>query len=411
MAEADPVIAPPGPRAGRATEAEALFAAARQRRRRRLAWAACCVVLAGSVAVGLMTGWPRHDARKPAAGAAASRRTPDVTLPAVRMAWVDYGGQLHLGNLATRDQHVVATVDASPSDPLIQADGRLYWADSNTGGAPIRDYGIATGTIRYLARGDSVFAPADGRHIYIVQAATKLVELPATGIGRPRPLALPAGWHMSGGLGNWSVAGGIVIYSGPADEQRGQPAVAIWNPGTGHLRIIGRALDVLDTYTPPGGRYSLLAWSDGCMRCAVGISNTSTLARVTVRGLGRYGFTYGGPFSSGAFSPDGRQLALFLNITNPQDSFHLPYSELAIASTRTGTLRLVPAVRLVTTEDVGWVRWLPGGNRLLAGAESGSYAVNTLTLAARPFSFSRFPAASITSSDDINFSATLLRAR
>ena len=251
MPEADPVIAPPGPRAGRSAEAEALFAAARQRRRRRVAWAAGCLVLAGSVAVGLVTGWPRPAALKPAAGAAAPRRTPDVTLPAVRMAWVDYGGQLHLGNLATRDQQVVATVDASPSDPLIQADGRLYWADSNTGDAPVRDYDIATGRIRNLARGDSVFASADGRHIYLAPTATKLVELPATGIGRPRPLALPAGWHLSGGLGNWSVAGGIVICSSPADEQRGQPAVAIWNPGTGGLRIVGRALEVLDTYTRP----------------------------------------------------------------------------------------------------------------------------------------------------------------
>jgi hypothetical protein len=135
-----------------------------------------------------------------------------------------------------------------------------------------------------------------------------------------------------------------------------------------------------------------------------------TLAGVTVRGRGRYGFTYGGPFSSGAFSPDGRHLALFLNITNPQDSSHLPYSELAIASTRTGTLRLVPAVRLVTTEDVGWARWLPGG-RLIAGAESGSYAVNPLTLAARPFSFAGSPGLDIASSGDINFSATVLRAR
>ena len=72
-------------------------------------------------------------------------------------------------------------------------------------------------------------------------------------------------------------------------------------------------------------------------------------------------------------------------------------------------LRLVPAVRLVTTEDVGWARWLPGG-RLLAGAESGSYAVNTQTLAARPFSFSGSPGQDITSSGDINFSATVLRA-
>ena len=200
-----------------------------------------------------MAGWPRHAALQSADGTAAPRRAPDVTLPAVRMAWVDYGGQLHLGNLASRDQHVVATVDASPADPMIQAGGHLYWADSNTGAAPVRDYDIATGRIRYLARGDSVFASADRRHIFIAEAATKLIELPAHGIGRPWPLVLPAGWHLSGGLGNWSVAGGIVIYSGPADARRGLPEVGVWNPGTGQVKIIGRAFDVLETFYPAWG--------------------------------------------------------------------------------------------------------------------------------------------------------------
>ncbi len=74
-----------------------------------------------------------------------------------------------------------------------------------------------------------MFASADGRHIYIVQTGRRLIELPADGIGAPRRLALPAGWHMSGGLGNWSVADGIVVYSGPADQQR---ALLPWPPGT-----------------------------------------------------------------------------------------------------------------------------------------------------------------------------------
>ena len=104
-----------------------------------MARAACCLVLAGSAAAGLMAGWPGIMPRQPAADTAGPRPAPDVMLPAVRMAWVDYGGQLHLGNLASRDQHVVATVDASPADPMIQAGGHLYWADSNAGAAPIRD--------------------------------------------------------------------------------------------------------------------------------------------------------------------------------------------------------------------------------------------------------------------------------
>jgi hypothetical protein len=115
---------------------------------------------------------------------------------------------------------------------------------------PIRDYDIATGKIRYLARGDSVFASADGRHIYIVQTGTRLIELPADGIGAPRRLALPAGWHMSGGLGNWSVAGGIVVYSVSADQRLRPVSTAVWNPRTGHVKIIGQDIDVTGTGSP-----------------------------------------------------------------------------------------------------------------------------------------------------------------
>ena len=288
---------------------------------------------------------------------------------------------------------------------MILAGSRLYWASASKNVAPIRDYDIATGRIRYLARGDSVFASANRQHIYIVQTTTRLIELPADGIGRPRRLALPAGWHMSGGLGNWAVAGGVVVYSGPAGQRRHPTTLAVWTPGTGHVKIIGRNLDITDTYTPHGASYSLLAWTS---HGVLGITNTSTLASLTVRSPRRYGFTYGGPFSSGSFSPDGTRLAVFVNTTNPQDPYATPYSVLGIVNTRTGALRLVHATRLVTTEDVGWARWLPGGNRLIAGAEAYSYAVNAVTLAARPFSFSGSPGQDIEHSGDINFSATVL---
>jgi hypothetical protein len=397
------VIAPPGRRPRGTAEVEALFAEARRRRRRRrLAAGTACLLLAGLVAAGL-TVWPRRGAVR--SGAPAAGRAPGITLPPARVAWVDYGGQLHLGNLATRAQHVVATVDASAGDPMILAGGHLYWADTRKNVAPIRDYDIATGRIRYLARGDSVFASADGRHIYIVQTTTTLIELPAAGIGQPRRLTLPAGWHMSGDLGNWAVAGGIVVYSGPPGQRRHPTTLAVWTPETGRVKIIGRDLDITDTYTPRDASYSLLAWTS---HGVLGITNTSSLASLTVRSPRRYGLTYGGPFSSGAFSPDGTRLAMFVNTTNPQDPYITPYSVLGIVNTRTGALRLARAACLVTTEDVGWARWLPAGNWLIAGAEAGSYAVNAVTLATRPLSFSGSPGQDIENSGDINFSATVL---
>jgi hypothetical protein len=399
------VIAAPGPAASSAAEAEALFAEAhRRRRRRRLAGGVACLLLGGSAAAGLMTAWPGDGAgtHHGHPGGAAAPRGPGFTLPPARVAWVDYGGQLHIGDLATGAQRVVATVDASPSDPLIAAGGRLYWAGGSQDAAPVGEYDIATGTIRYLPPGNSVFTSADGRHLYIAQTGTRLIELPADGTGAPRQLVLPAGWYLSGLLGNWSVAGGIVVYSSDADPSRHPVTLAAWNPATGSVKIIGRDLDVIDVYTPPGAGYSLLAWTPaGCAQaCPVGITNTSTLASLTVPSPNRYGFTYGGLFSSGAFSPDGTRLAVFLNTTNPRDPYNEPISELAIVNTRTGTLQLVRAARLGTYEDVGWARWLPGSNQLIVGAEAGSYAADAATLTVRAFSFGPV--------NDINFSATVL---
>jgi hypothetical protein len=99
------------------------------------------------------------------------------------------------------------------------------------------------------------------------------------------------------------------------------------------VKIIGRDLDITDTYTPRDASYSLLAWTSPGVP---GITNTSTLASLTVRSPRRYGFTYGGLFSGGPFSPDGRRLAVFVNTTNPQDPYITPYSVLGIVNTRTG---------------------------------------------------------------------------
>ncbi|MDQ2874041.1 MAG: hypothetical protein M3Y33_04190 [Actinomycetota bacterium] len=103
------------------------------------------------------------------------------------------------------------------------------------------------------------------------------------------------------GLGNWSVAGGIIVDSGPAAGQRPGPGItAVWTPATGHLQIIGRDLDIIDTCTPPGARYSLLAWTS---RGLLGISSTATPASLNVRSRRRYGFTAGGLYTSGT-GPD-----------------------------------------------------------------------------------------------------------
>jgi hypothetical protein len=92
-----------------------------------------------------------------------------------------------------------------------------------------------------------------------------------------------------------------------------------------------------------------------------------------------HGFALGG-----AFSPDGRELAVVVNTSRGPCC---AAAELAIASARTGSLRLVPQARLTIGQDVAWVQWLPGGRQLLVGAGNGSYIVDTATLSARALFF------------------------
>src|SRR5258706_16104962 len=129
--------------------------------------------------------------------------------------------------------------------------------------------------------------------------------------------------------------------------------------------------DVFDAYSPPGGGYSLLAWkADSCARraqCPIVITNASTQARVVVRSPLRYGFTYGGPFARGAFSPNGAHLAGFVNVANPFDGSRRPgLSALAIARTTTRHLPGVPAAPRVTTGDSGLAPLVPARTSRIA---------------------------------------------
>jgi hypothetical protein len=156
------------PPAAAAAEAQMLFEEARRRRRRRwLAGGLAGLLTAGGAVVAVVVGAPGP---RPAPGSVATGRNPIAAahkatgrLPDVRVAWVDYSGQLHVGDLATRAQHVVARVGASPANPMIPIGGRLYWSDDGgvnpASQAFVEELNLATGRIRHVARGESVFPP------------------------------------------------------------------------------------------------------------------------------------------------------------------------------------------------------------------------------------------------------------
>jgi hypothetical protein len=301
-------------------------------------------------------------------------------------------GYIHPGGDVT--QRVVAEVNAAPL-PLLPAGGRVYWVDPAGTFVPalgywsevIRYLDVATGRIGTAGPGQTVFLSADGRYLLMSQTATSLTETPVTG-GAARQLTLPRGWYLPGGDGLADVvsgagvatANGIVVQSGPSWGPGGS-VLAIWNPNSGRVTAIGRAVGVIGAYTPPGARYSLLAWlSASCGfpgSCALMITNTATLSSRTVRSPLPGGFALGG-----AFSPPGAsraRLAVFLNAGSGNAA------RLALVDLATGAVRVVPRPRLVLGLDIAWARWLPDGAHLIVGpAADGSDLVDTATLAAEP---------------------------
>jgi len=388
------MIAPPSPVTDGAAEILALFAEARRRRRRiRLTAAVVMLVLAmaagRAVTFSRSTTAPAGSGHGGAGGPAAAVRSPQVV-------WVGWDGHVHSGNLATRTQRVVTEIDADATTPLVQVAGRVYWVDQGgafTRGAfwpaVIKATSVATGNSADIGPGEWIFPSVGGRQVYISQTDTSLLQEPAEGSGASRQLTLPPGWFVPHGY-SLAVADGILVQSNDDQAIRHPPVLAVWDPLNGQVRRIGRAVggywgSAISAYTPAGAGYSLLAWMPATCRfpvsCTIRITNTSTLSSRTLHSPLPYGFALGG-----AFSPDGRQLAVFVNRSQGTGG---GTAELAIVSTATGSLHLVPGTRLAIGEDIAWARWLPGGRQLIAGSWDRDYAVTAATRAARPLSFGR----------------------
>jgi hypothetical protein len=377
--------------------AQALFKEARRRRRRRrLAGTAVVALTATAAVLFAVTGHhapfgSQSDGTGPA-GAAPAGFSP------VSAVWYD-GTYLRTGSIRPDGivaQRVVAAVDADPL-PLVPAGERVYWVDQAGTFVPalghwsqvVQYLDVATGQIGTAGPGQTVFLSADGRDLFMSQTAVSLTETRVTG-GLARALNLPPGWYLPGGDGladlvsgaGLATANGIVVQSRDGWSPDGS-VLAIWNPDSGPVAVIGRTVAVIDAYTPPGARDSLLAWIPaGCRlpgNCPLKITDTATLSTRTVRSPLPGGFAMGG-----SFSPDGTRLAVFLNAGSGQAA------RLALVDPVTGAIRVAARPALELGVDIAWARWLPGGAHLIAGAGAGgAYLVNAATLSAEPLVLAR----------------------
>jgi hypothetical protein len=369
----------------------ALFREARRRRRRRrLAGIALVVLTATAAVLFAVTGSRGPSGREK--GGTGSPSAASAAFSPVTAVWYD-GTNVRIGSVyadGSITQRVVAEANAAFSLPLVPAGRRVYWVDPAGTFVPalghwsqvVKYLDVITGAIGNAGAGQTVFLSADGRDLFMAQTATSLTQTPVTG-GAARELNLPPGWYLPGGDGLADVVSGagldtvngIVVQSRDGWDPGGS-VLAIWNPDTGHVAVIGRAVAIIDAYPPPGARYSLLAWVPaGCQlgsNCPIKITDTATLSTRTVRSPRPGGFAMGG-----AFSPGGTQLAVFLN-AGPGQTAHL-----ALVDPVTGAVRVAPRLALTLGIDVAWARWLPDGVHLMVGAASG-FLVDAVSLSAEP---------------------------
>ncbi len=325
---------------------------------------------------------------------------PLVPRSPTRAAWVDYNGNLHVGQLAGGSQHIVTHAGASPTTPLVALGGDVFWVRTSSAPPPVRpesptvdELDVSSGAVKEVARGQAIFPSVDRRELFVVQSDSSLVEIPLQSNGPTRTFAIPTGWYLNagGGLSNpLAVANGIVVQSVPGQTGRTPPTAAIWNPDTGAIVRLGPDQGLIGAYTPVGARDSLLAWVPGSCEtnphCSLLVTNTVTRASVHIHSPLPYGFDVGG-----AFSPNGETLALFIKTNS---GLYNPATQLALANVRTRQLRRVPGAAGEIGESVGWARWIGTSDTLLAGTFSTNYTtynhylVDARTLSARLLDYS-----------------------
>ena len=397
-------------------EVQVLFREARQRRRRRWqAGIAMALATSAAVAVAAVTWLPGIT------GHVKGGSRPSVTAQAFRSyaaaVWWDDLGRLHVGDLGPDGrvgQRVVAEVNAAWL-PLVAAGSRVYWVDPAGAFVPalghwsqvVRYLDVRTAKIGVAGPGQTVFVSADGRYLLMSQDPSSLTETPVAG-GAPRLLNLPRGWYLPGGNGTadaiegqgLATANGIVVQSRESPGI-GPRAIALWDPRTGRVRTIGRGRGGIDSYTPPGTPYSLLAWLPAACpppgSCLIKITNTASLSTRAVRAPSAGLFAAGG-----AFSPGGSQLAVFATGASQQTA------RLALIDVATGAVRVVSRPVISLGEAFDWARWLPDGRRLIIGTGAGGDLVDSATLAARPLVIAGRNGLRTGSGQEINFTAVIV---
>jgi hypothetical protein len=419
------------PEDSRSDAAQLLFREARQRRRRR--WLVAGLVVAVFVVVGTTAGVVADGGGTAPSSPSISRATPPtvgpnhlVTTGTTELVWFA-SGALHVGTPGHGSDRVVALPDAAATR-LVHIGTRVYFFErrgssvsAQNGGNRIAALDTASGRVQLLGAGINLTTTSDGRDLLVALDAFHLVELSPTGARLSPVWRVPSGYTLNTYASQHplaAVAGGIAVESErPSPETSGSYILAIWNPTTGTVRVLGRDAFVIGSYTRPGAHHSLLAWIDGSgagidydrlaitdtatMNTRLISSPQSGVFSSAVTEFGPQVMEFGGNFvGGGAFSPDGRHLAAFVTAFRPHD---WPNAQLVLVDPSTGSVQLIANTVVQIGEPAGWATWSPTGSDLFGGSyREGpviqAFALKAGQLQATPLTFDMNAADDVTGS-------------
>jgi hypothetical protein len=376
-----------------------LFEEARHRRRRRrlVVGVVLVTLLLGGVIAGLMAagGGGRNaqiTATRPHPTPAAVAPSKAATPGATELAWIASGG-LHLGSPSQGTNHLVPQTSAATATRLLRIGSRVYFLVRHaiawrcnpeagcvrlqTAGSHVAVFDTRTGRLRSLGTGINLTTTTDGRDLLVALNQSHLVELSPTGVRLSRVWTIPSGYSLDTYAPQHpvvAVADGIVIQSTrptrlPSGEAAPDSAytLAFWDPTRGSVRILGRDLFVIGSYTAPRAKHSLVAWVDGAHSGRLALTDTATFkTRLVTSPLSSTDTEFGNNFlGGGGFSPDGRQLAAFVTAFRPHD---WPNAQLVLVNPTNGSVRLVGNTVVQIGEPQGWATWSPSGRELFGGS-------------------------------------------
>jgi hypothetical protein len=231
------------------------------------------------------------------------------------------------------------------------------------------------GRVKDVGPGLFVFPNPDGQSLYVVLSeestpsttTTTMARVDLDGRRLAGPWTLPPGQILSSPPR--AVVGGVLTQS---SQPAAQLTLSIWNPLTGHLSRVGPSRDVIDTYTAPGAKSTLVAYTaSDCRTTGCGLVITRVPGgspRRIVPPDGAPGF-----ISGGAFSPDGNQLAVFVDRVPERVN---PGGELVVVDVATATATAIVGSTVSFGEPVGFATWSPDGNWLYFGGLSPKLKVH-----------------------------------